>query len=266
MAAAVAKLAGDSLQALLEWRVWLFLGMQDVKARFRRSFLGPLWLLLNTAFFVAGVGLFYGLMFAQPLEEFIPFLTAGIVVWSFLLSSFVEGAYTFVVAEGYIKQFCYPKQIYVLRSLAGYSVALGIGLAAIVPVQAAFGKFSATGWLLALPGLMILLLAAVAHISICAYLGARFRDLPHALSAVFQVLFFVTPIMFPVQLLKERHLDFVYRLNPLYYLIDIVRHPIVKGEWAAAENYLFACLYLALVWLIAAAVARRLDARVVFLL
>ncbi|TIR56276.1 MAG: ABC transporter permease, partial [Mesorhizobium sp.] len=46
-----AQLYADALTALKLWRVWTFLGVQDIKARFRRSFIGPLWILLNLGFF-----------------------------------------------------------------------------------------------------------------------------------------------------------------------------------------------------------------------
>ena len=263
---AARRLLSDSLRSARLWRVWTFLGLQDIKSRFRRSVIGPVWLLLYTAFFVAGAGVFYGLMFAQPVEDSVPFLTAGIVIWTFLLSTFTESGNSFIAAEGYIKQFSFPKQIYLLRSLVVYSVVLGLGLAALVPVQLYFHRFTFTGWLMALPGVVILFAAALGHIAICAYLSTRFRDLPHAMTSIFQVLFFVTPIMFPAKLLAERRLDFVYQFNPLYYLIDVVRHPILEGEWAIAHNYAVGCAYVIVVWLFAALVMRWLDDRVVFLL
>jgi ABC-type polysaccharide/polyol phosphate export permease len=260
------KLLADSIQSVKVWRVWLYLGLQDIKARFRRSFLGPLWIFLNIAIFVGGAGVVYGIMFGQKMSEFLPFLTAGLVIWGFIVSSLTESGLAFINAEGYIKQFAYPKQIYLIRPLVVYTVVLLIGLFSLIPLQLLFQRFSLAGWLLAIPGLLLLLAAALGQIVICAYLGTRFRDLPHAMGGMLQVLFFVTPILFPVKLLKERHLDFVYRYNPLHYLIDVVRHPITEGEMALPENYLYAGLYVVVVWLLAAAVAKRLDDRLVFLL
>jgi ABC-type polysaccharide/polyol phosphate export permease len=260
------KLFRDACRAVELWRVWTFLGVQDIKSRFRRSFVGPLWILLNMAFFVGGAGVVYGLMFGQPMRDFLPFLTLGFVIWGFILSSFTEAGTAFVNAEGYIKQFSYPKQIYLMRALIGYLVIFLIGLSALIPLQFFFERFMLIGWLMAIPGLLLLALAALGHITICAYVGTRFRDLPHALGGILQVLFFVTPIMFPIKVLKERHLDFVYQYNPLYYLIDIVRHPILEGSFAPAQNYLFAAAYIVAVWVAAIIVARALDNRVVFLL
>lgn len=260
------KLLKDSIKSFKMWRVWLFLGVQDIKARFRRSFIGPLWILLNLAFFVGGAGVVYGLMFGQPLNDFLPFLVAGFVIWGFILSSLTESGLAFINAEGYIKQFPFPKQIYLFRPLVGYFIILLIGFFALSILQLLVQSLPVKGWFLAIPGILILLFAALGHIVICAYLGARFRDLPHAMGGMLQVLFFVTPVMFPVKLLKERHLDFVYQYNPLHYLIDVVRHPILEGEFAVTESYIFACLYVVVVWVFAISVAKRFDSRLVFLL
>lgn len=260
------KLLADTSNAIKLWRVWTFLGVQDIKARFRRSFIGPLWILLNMAFFVGGAGVVYGLLFGQPMDEFLPFLTSGFVIWGFIVSSLTESGLAFVNAEGYIKQFSYPKQIYLLRALVSSLIILLIGTSALIPVQLVFHRFELVGWFMAIPGIVLLVLAALGHITICAYLGTRFRDLPHAFGGVLQVMFFVTPIMFPVKVLKERHLDFVYQYNPLHYLIDVVRSPILQGEFALMESYVFAGVYVLVVWGIAALMARRFDKRVVFML
>ncbi len=260
------QLLFDALTSLRHWRVWTFMGMQDIKARFRRSFIGPLWILINLGLFVGGAGFVYGMMFGQEMSVFLPFLITGFVLWGFLLSTFTEAGAAFVGAEGYIKQFSYPKQIYLLRALVNYNVILLIGFCAIIPMQVFFGRFSLSGWLAAIPGLVLLNCAALGHIVISAYLGTRFRDWPHALGGLLQVVFFVTPIMFPIKVLEERHLDFVYRYNPLYYLIDIVRRPILEATFAPLEYYGFVLAYIVTVWLVATVVARRFDNRLVFLL
>ena len=260
------QIVADSSPSLRVWRVWLFLGVQDVKARFRRSAVGPLWILLNMSLFVIGAGVIYGVMINQPMRILLPYLVAGFSLWAIIVSSLTESAWAFVNAEGYIKQFCYPKQIYLMRTLVSSTIILLITIPALIPVQLYFRTFSIVGWLLAVPGLLLLLMAVLGHITVCAYLGVRFRDFPHATGGALQVAFFVTPIMYPAKILQDRHLAFIYQFNPLYYLIEIARHPMLQGELAAPETYVFAVLYILLVWVVAYVVARSLDSRVVILL
>ncbi len=256
----------DAYTSARLWRIWTFLGLQDIKTRFRRSFIGPLWILLNLGVFVGSAGLVYGAILGQPIDAFLPYLMTGFVIWAYLLSSLTEASSTFIVAEGYIKQFSYPKEIYLLRALVSSTSVLLIGFLAIILMQIALGRFFALGWLLALPGIVLLMTVVLGHITISAYLGTRFRDWPHAMAGLMQMLFFVTPIMFPAKMLNERNLEFIYLFNPLYYVIDIVRHPIIGEGIAPLSHYFAAAAYALLVWSAAFIVVRRLDHRVVFLL
>ncbi len=260
------KLLQDNIAALRNWRVWWHLGMADVRNRFAKSAVGPAWILLNLAMWVGGIGVIFGTLFHQPLETFLPFLTIGFVCWGFLTQTITDGGNAFVFAEGYIKQFTYPKQIYVLRVIVNASVPFAIGVAVFFAVMLLMGQPFGVGMCWVLPGLLILLLASYLHATIMAYASARFRDLPHGMTALLQVLFFVTPVFFTVGVLKDRGLDFVYKYNPLYYLIEVVRHPLTQLEAAPVEVYVATGIYLLILMLIALFVAMRLDRRIVYIL
>ena len=261
-----AKLAKDNLAALKNWRVWWHLGMADVRNKFAKSVVGPSWILLNLALWVGGIGLIYGTLFNQKLEIYLPFLAIGFVVWSYLTQTITDGGNAFVFAEGYIKQFTYPKQIYVLRVLVNASVPLVIGVGIFFVVMLIMGRSCGAGMAWALPGLVLLQIATYLHATIMAYASARFRDLPHGMTALLQVLFFVTPVFFTIDTLKERGLDFVYKFNPLYYLIELIRHPLTMLEAAPIEVYAATGIYIGLLVLVALFVAGRLDKRIVYIL
>ena len=263
---ATTELLNNNLKALKNWRVWFHLGMADIRNKFARSLVGPLWILLNLTLWVGGIGTVYAALFHQEVQSYLPFLTIGFVVWGFLAQTITDGGNAFVFAEGYIKQFTYPKQIYVLRVMVNATVPLAIGIAIFFLVMLIFNNPIGLGALWALPGLMLLLIAAYFHASIMAYASVRFRDLPHGMTSLLQVLMFVTPIFFPVKTLKERGLDFIYQLNPLYYLIEVIRHPLVFSEPAAMEIYGVTAGYLVLLFVVLIAVAKRFDKRVVYML
>ncbi|HEY4088566.1 MAG TPA: ABC transporter permease [Bryobacteraceae bacterium] len=259
-------LFNDTIRAMRAWRVWMFLGVQDVKTRFRRSALGPIWIVLNMAFFVVGAGLLYGVMIKQPMKILLPYLVCGFTIWGSIMASLTESGWAFVGAEGYIKQFCYPKQIYLMRNFIYNFVILFVTLCALIPVQLFFGTFYITGWLLSIPGFLLLAIAILGHITISAYLSVRFRDLPHAAGGILQVAFFVTPVMFPISMLKERRFDWIYQFNPFYYLLEVVRYPLLQGKVPGLEVYMGTGIYIVFLWVMAYLIARSLDSRVVLLL
>lgn len=242
------------------------MGSQDLRNRFRRSRFGPAWILINLCVWVGGVGLVYGFLFGQPAAQFLPRLMAGFIVFGFVVSTLSEAGSAFINAQGYIKQFAFPKQVYLIRALVQYSLILGIGLIALFVVLALFGRFSILGVIYALPGIAIVIFTGFGHIAVSAYLGVRFRDYSHAMGSALQVAFLVTPIVFPSEILRDNGLQIVYKLNPLYYLIEVVRTPVLTNSLPGLEIIGPAVAYLVAVWAFAVLLAIRLDRRVVFLL
>ncbi|WP_426397409.1 ABC transporter permease [Ralstonia sp. R-29] len=248
------------------WRVWLHMGFQDIKSRFRSSALGPGWILVNLAAVIGAVGLIYGRLFHQPMNEFLPFLTLGIVIWTFITSSLVEGSMAFVVAEGYIKQFPFPKPIYLYRALVPYTVVFVIGLIVYFAVVASYQRHVGWGALWAIPGFALFLAINFFHVVIVAHVGVRFRDLPHLLSSLMQIAFYMTPVIFTVAMLKDRGLSFIYAFNPLYYQIEIMRYPLLNSEAPPPEVIIVALGYCAVVGALAVFVVKKMSRRIVYVL
>ena len=71
------KSLADIWHAVRYPHLWLLLGWQDIKQRYRRSMLGPFWLTISTAFMVASLGLVYSRIFGQAVAEYLPYLAAG---------------------------------------------------------------------------------------------------------------------------------------------------------------------------------------------
>ncbi len=259
-------LARDNLRALSNWRVWLHLGLADIRNRFAKSVVGPVWIVLNLALWVAGIGVIYSSVFDHELHDFLPYLTGGFVIWGYLTQTLTDGGNAFIYAEGYIKQFTYPKQIYILRVLVNAGVVLCIGMLIFFGVMVYFRQPVGWGILWVLPGFFLLALASYLHATIMAYASVRFRDLPHGMTSLLQVLFFVTPVFLFVDDLKKRGLDFVYQYNPLYYLIEIVRYPLIHSAAAPPGVYEASVVYILIIGVIAYLVAKVLDKRIVYIL
>jgi ABC-type polysaccharide/polyol phosphate export permease len=95
-----------------------------------------------------------------------------------------------------------------------------------------------------------------------AYLSVPFRDLPPASASALQMVYFLTPILYPVELMRQRGLELFLHVNPLYYLLEVVRHPILEGGPAPAGVWAGAIAYTALVWAAGLLVAATLDRRI----
>jgi lipopolysaccharide transport system permease protein len=258
------RLMKDVVKAFGLWRVWVFLGIRDVRIRYRRSFFGPAWILINSIVFVAAVGGVYGLLFNQTLSEFLPKLMAGFVVWVFINSTLIDGGTAFINAEGYIKQFAYPKQVYILRSWLNHLIVFTTSFFALLCLLLYLDKLSLAAIFYTLPGLTMLLIAGLLHTLNSAYLTVRFRDLPHILASGLQILFYVTPVIYPASMLEDRGFAFIYEVNPFYHLINVVKTPLLQQSPAAETSYWFLAGYLSILIVTSYLVMRRTDAKVVF--
>jgi ABC-type polysaccharide/polyol phosphate export permease len=96
--------------------------------------------------------------------------------------------------------------------------------------------------------------------------GARFRDLPHLLGSLIQIAFYLTPVIFTVAMLKDRGLAFVYIVNPLYYLIELVRYPLLNNAHPPREVLTVALGYCAVMGITALIVVRKMSHRIVYIL
>lgn len=248
------------------WRVWSHMGIQDVKGRFKNSFLGPLWILINLSATMAAVGIIFGKLFHQPMEEFLPFLTLGLAIWGFITSALTEGGSAFVNAEGYIKQFSFPKVTYLYRAMVPYIVVFCVGMVVFFVVALAYGRDFHAGALWAFPAFLLFLAINFFHLVIVAHMGARFRDLPHLLSGLIQIAFYVTPVMYTVTMLKDRGLGFVYQYNPLYYLIEIVRYPLLNNASPPVEVWSVSIGYAVVAGLAAFLITKKMSHRIVYVL
>jgi len=246
------------------WRIWVRLGIQDVRLRFRRSVIGMGWIFLNLAIMILAIGFIYGNLFGQDLGTFIPYLTVGLVTWGYLTNSIVEGGNAFVASEGYIKQIGLPLYVYVFRFFVSITLTSLISWAAFGLVAVIYGVPLRPAMWWALPGLACLMAASLLLIFIFAHLNARFRDAAHLASVGMQVLFYVTPVIFPADLLRQRGLGAVVDFNPMYHLLEVVRRPLLAGEPAGSLSYLVAGLVILTLSVVATALIGFYRRRIVF--
>lgn len=224
--------------ALDNFQMWTYLSGSDVKNRFRRSKLGIVWPMLQQLAFSLGAGIIWATVFHLKPEDFIPFLTLGFAIWGFIAASMTEGCAAFVIAHGYLKQLPLPQSIFILRTLLTQLIFLSIGLATALGVLLYFGKLTLPGLIFCIPGLLILIIYSYGAIGSLAYLGLRYRDLQHGLTGILSLLFVVTPVIYPAEVLIQKGLAFAIYGNPFASLIEVVRYPILNAEFASPSHYL----------------------------
>jgi ABC-2 type transport system permease protein/lipopolysaccharide transport system permease protein len=232
---AMATAWSDMIAGLASWRLWVRLGWNDILQRYRRSILGPFWLTASMAIMIVALGVLYAGLFNTPVEDFLPFLCVGLLVWNLVASFLTEGGTLFTGSESYIKQIRLPYSVYVYRSTWSKLVIFFHNFIIYFAVLLYFQIWPGAVGLLAIPGLLIVVInGALASLCI-GIVSARFRDVPPLIISVVQIVFFVTPIFWKPELLKGR--EYVTDFNPFFHLLEIVRAPLLGGV-PSAKSYL----------------------------
>jgi ABC-type polysaccharide/polyol phosphate export permease len=206
------------------------LGWQDVATRYRRSRIGALWLTINMGVLIAALSWVFGTLFRIPTQEFIPYLATGLILWAFVSSSIGEGCNGFVSAGGTILQVRMPLATHIGLILYRNLIILGHNLVIIPIVFLVFLRPVPLDALLALPGFALMVLNLGWMMLVLAVVCARYRDMAQIVQNILQVLFYLTPIIWSIELLPDRFSTTWLNLNPFYHLINVVRAPLLGQE------------------------------------
>lgn len=246
--AKLSRAAADLLDGIYRAPLWLAMGSQEIRQRYRRSRVGAFWITLSMAVSIAALGFLYGTLFRQPLDVFLPYLAAGFVVWGLMSGLINDGANAFIQSEGLIKQLAAPLSVYVYREVWGNLLIFGHNLLVYLVVLVVFQKVPGWHFFLAVPGVLIILLNGVWAGIVFGLLSARFRDIPQIIASVVQVLFFVTPIIWIPEMLPGRAL--VLDANPFYHFVEIVRAPML-GSVPSSDSWIFVGVVTVFGWVCA---------------
>lgn len=214
-------------EAFRQWRTWVWLAKRDIKARYRGSVLGPLWLLATLGVLVGGLSIVYGTVFNQPLKTFIPYLTAGFMAWGFISTSIAESCSAFIGNSALIRNQPLPIAVYVFQTIARNALIFATNLLVLLVVAIACGLTPTSINLLAIPG-FVLVGTLLGSTGLClAIICARYRDIPHLVTNLLQVAMLLTPIMFLKSMLGPRAA--FANFNPFFHMVDAIRGPLI-GE------------------------------------
>jgi ABC-type polysaccharide/polyol phosphate export permease len=245
---------------------WRSLVMTDLRNRYRRSFLGIGWSLVRPCMLALLFCTVFGKLFGQNPADFAPFLLIGLTLWQFLSESILQGCESFKRSAAYMKQQRLPLAIFPLRTVLGAGFHTLVALsAAVVLLVILRGPPSLLATVAALPGLVLLFMLAWSLSILAGIFRCHFPDVPHLLEVGLQMLMYLTPIIYPLELLRDRgRLSLIVHLNPLTSLVEMVRGPLLSGHLPAHGTILTAVGCVAVAVLLAGICLRKVERTLVF--
>jgi homopolymeric O-antigen transport system permease protein len=243
------------------WPVWVIMGWDDIRQRYRRSVIGPFWITLSMGLFTLVLGVIYSRLFHTDLQTYLPYLTVGYVVWGFMSAAANDSCIAFSDASRVIKQIKLPYSVYVLRVVWRNFIIFLHTIVIYIPMAIIFKIEPNLMTLYEIPGLILVVVNLVWLTTVIAILSTRYRDIQPIVGTVIQLGMFATPIMWKVSALGDD--KFVAELNPVYHLIEITRAPLL-GMAPEPHSWLVAVGLAVVGSALAVALMVRASRRIVF--
>jgi len=221
-------IGSDILSGMRLWRVWGRWAWLDVKQRYRRSVIGPLWTTISIGVTVVGIGSVFSILWGVKVAALMPHLATGLILWTFLTSVVVEGTGVFANNADVIKSINLPLSIHVFRFIGNICILFAHN--AIIYVFVVFIFDVPVGWslLLVIPGLILYLLNALWVVLVLGVVCARYRDIPQVIQNIMVLLFFITPIFWFAESLGSAQA--IVNYNVMAHFVDMVRLPLLGGR------------------------------------
>jgi lipopolysaccharide transport system permease protein len=240
--------ATPRLAELWEYRDLLyFLAWRDVKVRYKQTLIGAGWAVLQPVLAVLAFSVVFGELVGVPSDgaPYAVFAFCALVPWTFVAAAVTQAANSLVEHEPLLTKVFFPRLALPAAAVLAFVIDLAISFVALAVVLAIYGVLPPLS-VLALPifALMAVLTAVAASLWLSAA-NVRYRDVRYALPFLVQFWLFVSPVVFPSQLVPEQW-RLLFALNPMAGVIDGFRWALLDGAPALGVEFAVSACSLAL--------------------
>lgn len=266
---------------------WGSLVRMDIRSRYRGTWLGLGWSLLQPVAMAVVMGFAFSHLFGRPIATFIPFLLAGLTLWQYLTDCTVGGARCLVSGESFMRQVPAPMAIYPLRTMLTAAFHLCVGTVVVLAANILFSGLheltsaatvassavNATGYSnwnelamvsLAFLSLPLVVLFGWSAAVLTGFMHAYFPDASHLTGVAMRMLFYITPIIYSPEMMRERGVGWIVDYNPMAAVISIYRMPLLGRGMPDVSDYAMAFVLTSILASLAIFTLARLERKVIF--
>lgn len=222
------------LEELWQYReLFYFFTWRDVKVKYKQTFLGFTWAILQPLLMMVIFSVFFGQALNVPSENlpYPVFVFSGLLLWNIFASGITAAGNSMVSNSNIIKKIYFPRLIIpissVLVSLFDFLMASIVFIAMLLYYQISVDLFNA---LVLIPISILLTTSATFGVgTLLAALNIKYRDFRYIIPFLVQSLLFITPVIYPISMLKHEWLKLVAALNPMYAAVTLFRSAFIDS-------------------------------------
>jgi ABC-type polysaccharide/polyol phosphate export permease len=244
--------AVDELREVIRYRdLVLQLVRRDVLTRYKRSLLGVAWTLINPL----GMMIVLTLVFSQVFrfggtQDYPVFVLSGLLAWTFFSQTTTAAMVNLVWGGGMLNRIYIPRASFALAAIGTGLVNIIISLVPLLLVMVVTGVPVHLSFLFLPVPILFLAAFSLGLGLLLSTVAVYFPDVKEMYQIVLTAWMYLTPIIYPVEVIPEAYRTLITTLNPMYHLVELFRIPILPGRFPTLEEILPAFL-IALVTLVA---------------
>lgn len=203
---------------------------KDIKLKYRRSFLGYLWSILNPLMVMVIMVIVFSNMFRFNIENFPVYLIIGQTCFTFLVESTNQAIWSITGNAALLKKTYVPKYVFTLAKVTSSCVNLIFSLGAMIIVFIVC-RVELSWRFLFIPFILLqLYLFSLGIGMLLAATNVFFRDIQYIYSAITTAWMYLTPIFYPLSQLPEWLQWGIKHLNPMYSYVTQFRDVVLNGQ------------------------------------
>lgn len=220
---------------------------RDVKIKYRKSVLGVLWTILNPLLMMVILSIVFSNLFRFDVENYPLYLLSGQILFNFYNES-TSGAMTAILGNAaLIKKVYIPKYLFVLSRIASSSINILSSFCALILVMLFTRQELHFSIFLVVIPLAYLIVFSLGVGLILAAITVKFRDIMHLYSVFLTALMYLTPVIYPIDMLPE-WVRLIVSLNPLTGILEMFRDVTIYNTIPPIQEFLIlfivVCVFL----------------------
>lgn len=223
------------LKELWDFReLFYFFTWRDIKVKYKQTALGVLWAVLQPFLLMVVFTLFFGQALGVPTNNDMPypvFVYSGLLLWNIFSSGLSNAANSMVSNANIIKKIYFPRLIIPISSILVALFDFIMAFAIYIGILIYYRQPVSPTIVLYLPlSITITVLSTFGLGSLLAALNVKYRDFRYVIPFLIQIALFLTPVIYPVSIIKFEWAKYLLSLNPMSGAIELIRCSITSTE------------------------------------
>ena len=215
---------------------------KGIRLKYRRSYLGILWSLLEPLLTMIVLTIVFGTLMGEKSKSFPVYILSGRLLYSFFSQSTTAALKSIRANSSIIKKVYVPKLLYPVSSILFNYIIFLISLVVLAAVALVLGVMPTVYLIQAIPALLILLLLSMGCGLILSTVGVFFRDMEYLWNVALMLIMYTCAIFYRAEKLLDSRWSFVLKFNPLFCVIDSFRSALF-GEMLNVRYFVYATAF-----------------------